>query len=123
MSFASIDFSFSEGETIDKSSESLMQKNPGDKPKEHAFMKLKEFHVVMQGLFEEFGYKEFKWGEDASKALLHGVHEHFIGIFEDSWACAEHGRRVTLQIRDLFLARKIRSRFECVVGSMQYLNN
>ena len=50
----------------------------------------------------------FKFSLDSMEAL-HVASEHYlIGLFEDSYLCALHAKRVTLMKKDMRLARKLR---------------
>ena len=50
----------------------------------------------------------FKFSLDSMEAL-HVASEHYlIGLFEDSYLCALHAKRVTLMKKDMCLARKLR---------------
>ena len=86
-----------------------------------SFVRLLDFHEVCKGILKDLGFEMLVWSEEASKVLLTVTQDYFVGIFEDSNSCAEHCRRITLQIRDVQLARKIRSRFECIVGSKKVI--
>ena len=51
---------------------------------------------------------QFKFSLDSMEAL-HVASEHYlIGLFEDSYLCALHAKRVTLMRKDIRLARKLR---------------
>ena len=51
---------------------------------------------------------KFKFSLDSMEAL-HVASEHYlIGLFEDSYLCALHAKRVTLMKKDMRLARKLR---------------
>ncbi|CAE7663777.1 hypothetical protein FNF27_00234 [Cafeteria roenbergensis] len=52
--------------------------------------------------------REFRWQRDALLALQEAVEAYLVGLFEDANLCAIHGKRVTIMIRDLQLARRIR---------------
>eukprot|EP01071_Lankesteria_metandrocarpae_P005931 Lankesteria_metandrocarpae@DN4175_c0_g1_i2.p1 len=47
---------------------------------------------------------------EALLALQQACEAYIVGIFEDSMLCAVHARRVTLQVKDIQLARRIRGR-------------
>lgn len=86
-----------------------------------SFVKLLDFHEVCKGVLKDLGFETLVWSEEASKVMLTATQDYFVEIFEDSNSCAEHCRRITLQMRDIQLARKIRSRFECIVGSRKVI--
>ena len=45
-------------------------------------------------------------------ALQDAAETYIIQLFEDSMLCALHAKRVTLMVRDIHLARRLRLRFE-----------
>jgi histone H3/H4 len=45
-----------------------------------------------------------------SKALQRAVETYLVHVFEDANLCAIHGKRVTLMVKDIQLARRIRGR-------------
>eukprot|EP00382_Lankesteria_abbotti_P008405 CAMPEP_0113852868 /NCGR_PEP_ID=MMETSP0372-20130328/5877_1 /TAXON_ID=340204 /ORGANISM="Lankesteria abbotti" /LENGTH=51 /DNA_ID=CAMNT_0000824721 /DNA_START=562 /DNA_END=717 /DNA_ORIENTATION=+ /assembly_acc=CAM_ASM_000359 len=47
---------------------------------------------------------------EALLALQQACEAYIVGIFEDSMLCAVHAKRVTLQVKDIQLARRIRGR-------------
>jgi len=51
---------------------------------------------------------EFRWQAQALLALQEAAEAYLISIFEDSNLCAIHAKRVTLMVRDIQLARRIR---------------
>ncbi|GMH53112.1 hypothetical protein TL16_g04401 [Triparma laevis f. inornata] len=51
---------------------------------------------------------EFRWQAAACLALQEAAEAHLVGLFEDSNLCAIHGGRITLQVKDMQLARRIR---------------
>mmetsp|Transcript_35247 Transcript_35247/g.69158 ORF Transcript_35247/g.69158 Transcript_35247/m.69158 type:complete len:137 (+) Transcript_35247:246-656(+) len=53
---------------------------------------------------------EFRWQGSAIEALQEAAEEHLVHLFEDSNLCALHARRVTVMVRDLQLARRIKGR-------------
>lgn len=53
---------------------------------------------------------EFRWQGSAIEALQEAAEDHLVHLFEDSNLCALHARRVTVMVRDLQLARRIKSR-------------
>eukprot|EP00518_Triparma_eleuthera_P005111 CAMPEP_0182464288 /NCGR_PEP_ID=MMETSP1319-20130603/8481_1 /TAXON_ID=172717 /ORGANISM="Bolidomonas pacifica, Strain RCC208" /LENGTH=161 /DNA_ID=CAMNT_0024663927 /DNA_START=22 /DNA_END=507 /DNA_ORIENTATION=+ len=51
---------------------------------------------------------EYRWQAAACLALQEAAEAHLVGLFEDSNLCAIHAGRVTLQVKDMQLARRIR---------------
>lgn len=49
---------------------------------------------------------------NALLALQDAAETYIIQLFEDSLLCALHAKRVTLMVRDIQLARRLRCRFE-----------
>lgn len=52
--------------------------------------------------------REFRWQRDALLALQEASEAYLVGLFEDANLCAIHAKRVTIMIRDIQLARRIR---------------
>ena len=48
------------------------------------------------------------WQIDALAALQEAAEAYLVHLFEDSNLCAIHGKRVTLMVKDIQLARRIR---------------
>ena len=46
----------------------------------------------------------------AISALQEATEAHFVQLFEDANLCAIHGKRVTIMVKDIQLARRIRGR-------------
>jgi histone H3/H4 len=52
--------------------------------------------------------REFRWQRDALLALQEASEAYLVGLLEDANLCAIHAKRVTIMIRDIQLARRIR---------------
>lgn len=52
--------------------------------------------------------KELRWEAAAIVALQEAAESHLVHLFEDANLCAIHAKRVTLMVRDMQLARRIR---------------
>lgn len=89
----------------------------GKKKKKEKFLTFFEFHLWCQQILKRFKGEEFEWSEKATKVLMQSSEDYLIQLFEDSGYCTDHCGRVTLQVKDMQLARRIRSRFECYIGS------
>ena len=50
----------------------------------------------------------FRWTTFGIDALQTEAEAYMIGLFEDSYLCAMHAKRVTLMVKDMQLARRIR---------------
>jgi len=55
-----------------------------------------------------FTSQAYRWQAAACLALQEAAEAHLVGLFEDSNLCAIHNGRVTLQVKDMQLARRIR---------------
>ena len=60
---------------------------------------------ITEDLFPGEGYRFSLRG---ISALHVAAEDYLIGLFEDSYLCALHAKRVTLMKRDMSLARKLR---------------
>jgi len=56
------------------------------------------------------GSNDFRYTVEALMALQTAAEAYLVGLFEDGLMCALHAKRVTLQVRDIQLARRIRGR-------------
>ncbi|KAK8792907.1 hypothetical protein WA158_005071 [Blastocystis sp. Blastoise] len=61
----------------------------------------------IQNLFTE---EPFRWQYEAMEALQSATEAYITSIFEDTNLCAIHAKRVTIMIKDVQLARRIRGR-------------
>ena len=52
--------------------------------------------------------KEFRWKASALLALQEMAEAYLVALLEDANLCAIHGKRVTIQVKDIQLARRIR---------------
>ena len=68
-----------------------------------AFAKL--VHEITETLFPEQG---FSFSLRGISALHVASEDYLIGLFEDSYLCALHAKRVTLMKKDMTLARRLR---------------
>mmetsp|Transcript_9497 Transcript_9497/g.24202 ORF Transcript_9497/g.24202 Transcript_9497/m.24202 type:complete len:123 (+) Transcript_9497:161-529(+) len=55
-----------------------------------------------------FVNKEYRWQAAAIIALQEAAEAHLVHLFEDANLCAIHAKRVTIMVRDMQLARRIR---------------
>jgi histone H3/H4 len=66
------------------------------------------FRKVVREIARSVSEEEFKWQPSALEALQYTAEDFMTDFFSDSYACAEHAKRVTLMAKDLALARRIR---------------
>lgn len=50
----------------------------------------------------------YRWRGEALEALQHAAEDYLVKLFEDANLCAIHSRRVTVMVRDIQLARRIK---------------
>lgn len=77
----------------------------------------KTFHALVQETSNAQNGNTYKWSHSGSEALQQAAEEYLIGLMEDSNYCANHSNRVTLLVKDMQLARRIRGRFEALFES------
>mmetsp|Transcript_16105 Transcript_16105/g.33017 ORF Transcript_16105/g.33017 Transcript_16105/m.33017 type:complete len:152 (+) Transcript_16105:69-524(+) len=77
-----------------KSTELLMRKLP--------------FARLIREVQQSFTTFPYRWQAAACMALQEAAEAHLVGLFEDSNLCAIHNNRITLQVKDMQLARRIR---------------
>jgi histone H3/H4 len=66
------------------------------------------FHRLVRSICDEVAEKHFRWTTDALKVSQAACEDYMVGLFEDSYLCAAHCKRLTLMAKDLQLARRIR---------------
>ena len=66
------------------------------------------FARLVKQLSQEVTSKDLRWQAAGLLALQEAAEAHLVGLFEDANLCAIHGKRVTLQAKDMQLARRIR---------------
>ena len=52
--------------------------------------------------------KIYRFQGSAVLALQEAAEHHLVGLFEDTYLCAVHAKRITIMPKDLQLARRIR---------------
>ena len=65
------------------------------------------FERLVREIAQDFK-TELRFRSDSIKAFQEAAEFYLIGLFEDSNLCAIHARRVTIMIKDIQLARRIR---------------
>ena len=54
------------------------------------------------------GVVQYRWASEALEAIQTAAEAYLVGLFEDANLCAMHAKRVTIQIKDILLAQRIR---------------
>ena len=54
------------------------------------------------------GIDDLRWQSRALEALQTAAEDFLIALFEDANLCAIHGKRVTIQVKDMQLAKRLR---------------
>jgi histone H3 len=65
------------------------------------------FQRLVREITQEF-HVDLKFQSTALLALQEAAEAYLVGLFEDTNVCALHARRVTIQPKDMQLARRIR---------------
>jgi histone H3 len=55
-----------------------------------------------------FTNREYRWQASALLAMQEAAEAHLVGLFEDANLCTIHSKRVTVMVKDIQLARRIR---------------
>mmetsp|Transcript_21084 Transcript_21084/g.30589 ORF Transcript_21084/g.30589 Transcript_21084/m.30589 type:complete len:152 (-) Transcript_21084:233-688(-) len=66
------------------------------------------FARLVKEIQQSFIEKDYRWQASALLALQEAAETHLVSLFEDANLCALHAKRVTLMVRDMQLARRIR---------------
>jgi histone H3/H4 len=66
------------------------------------------FARVVREVQTSFFRKPYRWQGEALLALQEAAEAHLIGLFEDANLCTIHAKRVTIMVKDMQLARRIR---------------
>lgn len=66
------------------------------------------FSKLVKEICEELNQTDKRFSLSAITALQQGSENYIVGLFEDSLLCALHCKRVTLRVKDMILARRIR---------------
>lgn len=73
------------------------------------------FQRIVRNISEELK-ADLRFQSSAIMALQEATEAYLVGLFEDTNLCAIHARRVTIMVRDMQLARRIRGeRFDTKV--------
>ena len=65
------------------------------------------FQRLVREVAQDFK-SDTRFVSDALFALQHASEGYLVGVFEDTQLCAIHGKRITIQPKDIQLARRIR---------------
>lgn len=68
------------------------------------------FTRLVKEIATEVNRHEFRWTANAMEALQEATEAYIVGLMEDGVLCSLHARRVTLMVRDIQLAQRIRGR-------------
>ncbi|RHY32486.1 hypothetical protein DYB32_002522, partial [Aphanomyces invadans] len=68
------------------------------------------FARLVREIQMNFSGHQFRWQSSALLALQEAAEAHLVRIFEDATLCSIHAKRVTLMVKDIQLARRIRGR-------------
>ena len=66
------------------------------------------FQRVVRMVAQEQGGDEMRWQSLAVEAMQHAAESYLVHLLEDANLCAIHSKRVTVQPKDIQLARRIR---------------
>lgn len=64
--------------------------------------------IVRDVAFGLDGLQEYRWASEALEAMQTAAEAYLVGLFEDANLCALHAKRVTIQVKDMMLALRIR---------------
>jgi histone H3/H4 len=64
--------------------------------------------IVRDVAFGIHGGHEYRWASEALEAMQTAAEAYLVGLFEDANLCAMHAKRVTIQVKDMMLALRIR---------------
>ncbi len=62
----------------------------------------------MREVTQQYTNREIRWKGEALMAMQEAAEAYLTGLFEDANLCAIHAKRVTIQVKDVQLARRIR---------------
>ena len=69
----------------------------------------KSFQIFVKAITDDYyPNNDFRFSLQAFQALHFASEDFLIGLFEDSYLCALHAKRVTLMKKDMTLARRLR---------------
>ena len=65
------------------------------------------FQRLVREIAQDFK-QDLRFQSSAIRALQEAAEAYLVGVFEDTNLCAIHAKRVTIMVRDMALARRIR---------------
>lgn len=68
------------------------------------------FARLVKEITTEVNHHDFRWSANAMEALQQATEAYIVGLMEDGVLCSLHAKRVTLMVRDVQLAQRIRGR-------------
>ena len=66
------------------------------------------FSPQVREVTQAYTNRDIRWKGVALLALQEASEAYLVGLFEDANLCALHGKRVTIQVKDIQLSRRIR---------------
>ncbi|GAA6059914.1 hypothetical protein JCM10212_005297 [Sporobolomyces blumeae] len=69
------------------------------------------FHRLVRAIAESVHGKPYSWQASALHALQEASEHYLVDLFSDCNLCAIHAKRVTIQPKDMLLARRLRGDF------------
>jgi histone H3/H4 len=64
--------------------------------------------IIRDVAFGIDGGTQYRWASEALEAVQTAAEAYLVGLFEDANLCALHAKRVTIQVKDILLAQRIR---------------
>ena len=104
---------FNSGHTVSRKSFEIrnkpLQRIKNKKNFEEFSIRKLPFQRLVKDIVDNYSYRvPFRFTPHALQALQVASEDYLVALFEDSYLCALHAKRVTLMRKDMNLARKIR---------------
>ncbi|KAL0222644.1 hypothetical protein RCL1_002498 [Eukaryota sp. TZLM3-RCL] len=74
----------------------------------HLLLRKLPFARLVREICMNFSQEKLRWQQEALEALQHASEHYIVSLFEDAYLCSIHSKRVTLFVKDMQLARRIR---------------
>lgn len=104
-----------EGHTVSRKSFEMrnkpLQRIKNTKNVEELCIRKLPFQLLVREIASNYTLEPFRFTPQALQALHVGSEDYLVTLFEDSYLCALHAKRVTLMRKDMTLARRIRGDF------------
>lgn len=68
------------------------------------------FARVVREIQMQYTRTQYRWQSEALLAMQEAAEAHLVRLFEDANLCAIHAKRVTIMVKDIQLARRLRGR-------------